>query len=968
MPLNVTLAKGLGLDSFLIPKIDDIIKLVDGNLGIAENLQLNSLTKIVNMNSNMDISTMTMFLDKVGLKTERDLSSYINNGKLVIPKSDLVLEKLEMGAGLLSLEKSIFKSIFETQKPYMEGAMVFVKALVGIEDVIARSSVILSPDTLVTKPQRNPESLYSKVRGAKDTINKLENLSKSDRKTVSTETISDIPSDNYTWKIVNIEYSTIVKLPIKYKTIYKDLKAENVILDNTDNSPEIEIADKPPVIVFDIFESDGTRGDINDTKWKEWLNRSDYKIGIDGVQKTKWYGKWEQVSDKESSKYDEYIKSEVTNQMKIKQGQNFNISQANDVFSFVKSKVNTQDIVGKLNKDNFLRTIKRKDINPKSYKLGNDSEDIIKKITKDNVDIYLPKTINYNGQDVLIDPELDYELQIIKLVPEKTYFNGEEDVNNRQLKRTTPLVGNYLGRDVRDVLLVSDYETQNLRNGYVINRSDSKRRVQEFKKYSKEGDDTETYIIEGILRDRNPDSTDENNYSIKHLVTAIPMFIKEIIKIATEIAPQIKNIQTLITKPHEFVFNIALDKIGQEFEALSSTILTLYSEVNKIKNIAEKVKYIKDNEILKKYLYIDEVTGEVKNLLDSTAIMSLLGFNFGLEFINLTPKFIFERNSRPTNELENFQNRGINSGKDSRDGGKYVYETVNIDYSTGDKIDGVNYKYIYIDQEAEKLVRDAGKALEGKSVTKENALTALGKYLKALSLDPNNQFLKDKITDLKSKFDIKENSPFNFLINIVSMPIKIVIKIFEKIMELFDNLNIDTLVNQVPEFLKFEWILELFSPTFLLSILGIEFNPKLLIDFINEARNSDDLSKLYDINKVMSLPFFVEFPAVNKEALMELLTKPLSVLTQFLKLIEEIINQIIEFIFNILNLGKVLKIPKVNFSSLVDVDNGPDVESNIRNSYTYSITLEDGTVIDNLTRLEVEDYQKNNPNLNYKFT
>ena len=158
-------------------------------------------------------------------------------------------------------------------------------------------------------------------------------------------------------------------------------------------------------------------------------------------------------------------------------------------------------------------------------------------------------------------------------------------------------------------------------------------------------------------------------------------------------------------------------------------------------------------------------------------------------------------------------------------------------YSTGQFINGVDYKFIYIDQEDEKLLKDVDDL--SNSIDPEDLNKAKGMLEDALSKDPNNEALKNKLDDIKKKIlDVASNSQplLKMILGIVTLPVKIIAGIVEWIMNFFKSLtNPMTLPAKMIEFLSFKWMMDFFSPIGIMKMLGIKMDPTMPAEWLAKA-------------------------------------------------------------------------------------------------------------------------------------
>lgn len=408
--------------------MNKILQFPEGNLGIADTIKKNFNLKA--LSSVKDLDALRQFVDKGGLKLDKSFDSYIDNGKLKINLSDINFNPSQNFNGLKSLEISTIKSIFETQKPYMEIIGLATKSLIDVEDTIART-LGLADSSL--KPKFNDKALGFQYKLFKSDANKLQNLNSNKNKNSSQSNTNSGTNDNGTgiglsssvstdYEIVSVEYSTgDRKDNVTYETIYRDIKEDKLILDDTeilDNYIQL----KPDVIVFGISNYSGIP--INPP---EWL-----------VNSGKWYGQFPQlggfsyiwkrgeqtVVSAGTPDKDNYGEGWENTEEKV-----FNNNDAQKYTNFYNFKLedrlaNTSDLTEEYK--NEVRTIVRRAINPNGA-LNSISEDgFILDFTPDlftpkkaNDPVrnasYLPGITTMNGKEIWVDPEGEYDMKVIKI-------------------------------------------------------------------------------------------------------------------------------------------------------------------------------------------------------------------------------------------------------------------------------------------------------------------------------------------------------------------------------------------------------------------------------------------------------------------------------------------------------------------------------------------------------------------------
>ena len=188
-------------------------------------------------------------------------------------------------------------------------------------------------------------------------------------------------------------------------------------------------------------------------------------------------------------------------------------------------------------------------------------------------------------------------------------------------------------------------------------------------------------------------------------------------------------------------------------------------------------------------------------------------------------------------------NQGLNGSTDPNK--RYV--TLSTWYSTGEFINGVDYKYVYIDQQDEDLLKQVDE-LSG-SIDPDDLKKAKDLLQEALDKDPDDDALKNKLDEIKKKmFDLNSNTQplLKMILGIVTLPIKIVAGIIEWLMKFFKSLtNPIALPGKIIEFLSFKWIMEFFSPTGILKMAGVNFDPSLPAQWmskVNQVNPNKNLS------------------------------------------------------------------------------------------------------------------------------
>ena len=275
----------------------------------------------------------------------------------------------------------------------------------------------------------------------------------------------------------------------------------------------------------------------------------------------------------------------------------------------------------------------------------------------------------------------------------------------------------------------------------------------------------------------------------------------------------------------------------------------------------------------------------------------------------------------------------------------------------------------------------------------------------AIDLDPKNSYLKGKkkeLKDLLNKTGINTQPLFKLLLGVVTLPVKIVAGIVEYILKFFKSLlNPFTLPVKMIEFLSFKWMLTFFTPKGILDMMGIKFDPlliKVILEkafakkangdwLISDDTEIDNLTDIINIAVIKPLPVYTYGMVRMSPNILSLSLRPI------LKLLESIINGIIKFLWSILGIEAIIKVPKVKLSSddgslsaeelskLINNDNVDDLlnptdESEDDGSadgsgskldqFVYEVKLPNGDIIKKTSLEELNKYMENNSEFNYE--
>lgn len=286
---------------------------------------------------------------------------------------------------------------------------------------------------------------------------------------------------------------------------------------------------------------------------------------------------------------------------------------------------------------------------------------------------------------------------------------------------------------------------------------------------------------------------------------------------------------------------------------------------------------------------------------------------------------------------------------------------VDVKYSTGEFINGIDYNYIYINQDEDKVLKNATQLLNtpNEAVNLDTAKKVLEDVNDALKKNPTNDALKDLLKKLRGKLgNLADNTQplIKMLLGMVTIPIKIVGGIIEYLMNFFKSLtNPLTLPAKIVELLSFSWIMDIMSPVGLMKLIGIKFEPKKLAEWLALTKipkpkipevapkipDGFDLPSLKfykdatpkgrffvpddfdiaDLNQFFSAPFLPKLPTYTARQFRENPTRPLKLVLPTLCFFEKIINGIIDFIWSTLGIEALIPPPHIKLcGNSVDPD------------------------------------------------
>jgi hypothetical protein len=1094
-----------------VPDINYLTKFSNGDLGISEKLNQKIFAK--NISSLKTVEQLNIFLKATGYKLVKDPTSYFKNGKFNIPLSDLSMSLEGSLTGLKAIEKSIIQSIFESQKPYMEIVKIVVGSFVKIEDIIARAQVFstsfpkylsdnsgnpLAPIIALTschsqKPSTNPKAAGYKKTNISGYMNQLGELSKPSAGSKEKQKISGTNSaitgtqsypnlsGNYGYQVIDTQYSTGTFDPnVNYTYEYIDIPYIPITkpsLQEGDSYIEDELWEKPDNIIFGIYN---------------WLGKSINPPNFI-TQNKKYFGTFSNYTKNDSvilNTYGEYITDYTNAKM-----DSMNITDTdirNKSLNLVKNidfseNGSTQSnfsglspMIDRIISNNYLSSFSKSNQDNKFKVL------IDEKISYNGA--YAPKKINYKGHDMWIDPEAEYDLKIIKVIPilKNKDINISTYTERRKLGKDIPLTSikynpqlfkedlyskNLYGSrfdndndiinryiDVNDLIYYygdSEYVDIYINKKVNININSSKSSKTNYKgtvtndQFFKNWIETnidewlkaETYyIVEGTYINKkggNPKSLSNSSgdYHFGDFIGIFTPFINLFIDIVSKLFPQIAALEKTLSDPKTFLTDIIIRKLGDDYKTQSPNFLmfstdfinkfnkiktfesSIISQTKKINNLQKNFTLDKQVEIknlqkdlqeqiadikkrvdesgLKKYVYVDKL-GNIKFVLDGSATTSLFGLTFGLKLSDLTfglilklpninssvANFLKLSNDELNDEIRNSKilgNLSLNNQPKITTTNK---EVDTIQYSTGVYIPGYTYTYIYQTQYENELNNQAKKLEDNGDIQ-----GAIQSYRDVLKTNPKNFTALSELAKLLELESIITQPILEFILKMTTFPMNIIKKIIEYILSVFQKItNPLTLIPVITDFMTFKWILQFFSPTFIMKIAGITFDIQKWTDWMyNCEKYPDDFQ--FDLNEVFGFDFMPPFPTYNKKQFIPFIKGfnkqglnigPLQTLKYILCLLESIINAFIDFIWALFGIGALIPQPYIHLckmvnepsiQDMVDIASGKVLLNNPDASYdfSYDITLPDGTIINSLDYVALEQWIQQNPDIQILF-
>lgn len=266
-----------------LPNTDFLKEFAIGNLGISDGFLKEMILK--NLNNPIASSNEEVFKQFAkSLKIDiSDISKFKNGNKFELSMNDINLSPEFEMTGFKAFEKTVFQSIFESQKPFMEIVKIAIESTAKAEDVIARAAVLLASNPLKAKSRKpignagasnRPKAIgykgatelksklreYESIRTRTDSKKNTTTNNNSNIKNTTTNSGIDMMNIE-SWKVLSTVYSTVYfNKDINYSYSYINIPADAPY-------PEVEPIDlsnedpydkyKPKSIIFGIYNSKG---------------------------------------------------------------------------------------------------------------------------------------------------------------------------------------------------------------------------------------------------------------------------------------------------------------------------------------------------------------------------------------------------------------------------------------------------------------------------------------------------------------------------------------------------------------------------------------------------------------------------------------------------------------------------------------------------------------------------------------
>lgn len=590
--------------------------------------------------------------------------------------------------------------------------------------------------------------------------------------------------------------------------------------------------------------------------------------------------------------------------------------------------------------------------------------------------------------------------------------------------------------------------------------------------------DTETYfIIEGVKKTTNSTGSpagggsseegDDGNgfYFLPDALGIIPVVIKLAVSVFTELFPGIINLISLISNPMKFITDIITFKIKDPksgFTIFSDKSLALLAQLPLLGNNFKAISGAVAGSNLSNYIFV-KPDGDYKFLLDGPAVIDFFSLVFGInvaltDTIPITPIFgnvpktdnlseflknqksnpitndsefsendiSITDNKKPIDPLVGGNNESIPNSVVSQVGKLKSYEEIYITYPDGKK-EGMDYDYIYVNEEISILIEDANKLKDGDV---EDMKLATQKLQKAMNLErdkgvvrdkgevvdfdeskvnqPLLKMLQDEISSILEIVGIADQPIFKMILGVVTTPLKVVLGIIKELIDIFKKfLNPVTLPSALAEFLSFQWIMKFFDPMKLLALAGIIFDPKKAAEWCLAVNTPNPLYGLIpnateylipdnfpiaDLNQFLSVTFTATLPTYNAKQYRDMCLKPFRLFSPFICLIEQLINSFIMLVWAVMGIAAIIPPPFIKICQKLNENLSPEDASDILgglytdktdfslagvdgkggngNTYDfiYEVKLPDGTIKRSLDAEELQKWLDENKDIEYDFS
>lgn len=948
---------------FLVPDIKSLVVFANGDLGIGDMMKKDTIVKNVSKTTSDD--NLEKFKTAAGFTLAKSNESYLKNGKYSVATTDIILNHGDDLSGLTALEKSLIQSIFESQKPYADVFIQTVGCLVKIEDIIAR---VLSVGGSSLKPVYNPKALgyitpngTSGLNVALSQLDSLRNLSKSI--STGTQSDSDISTPNtiqlpsmtsdpyyisgYEYDVLSTVYSTgefdpLVNYNYEYIDILDDsIDDSDLATDGIDVTPIILDANKPKVVVFGIFDSKGNPL----SSVPPWLQNSG-----------KWFGQFDWVSD---FKYT-WQKSGNSDKIQVgSPGKGWNTQNdingvpiatlgngTNDI-NTIESYYNQllADNLNALGLSASEQTSITTDIN--SVLSAGDGGDSLYKMQIDTLlqSGFLP-TLQLSSGSVPFGK--------FPFLPKSISWSGTSSISATGSTVSNIWIDPENEYDMKVIKVSPTFQIKYL--------------------------DKNNKLISGLI-DTDPLSVLFSVLGKNQIGVLTDGYSPTIININ-----QITNIQLSINTPYSTGIYGSCDGTNKQ-------------DIAKILRYATSINDTEDYYLIEGILQSENDGSQSFPLID--------------DGVNASGSHYYRFPSGPISAIGAFIRMLID-----------VFSKLIPSINTIEKIltnpasfivNSILLKKIGDNNGTENIKFDVFSQGFGKDFSKlmttppplRKEFVSNSKLHNYVYVDDNNnyRFLLDgiasveflsflfgiELVNIAPKLETEKSGDsqpiMNFLLNLVTFPMKIIKGIIEFILNFFKSLsNPFSLPSKIVDFISFKWILDFFNPLTLLELLGITFDIITFGKWIATIDSYPD-DHLFDLSEIISMPFVPKLFTATKEELKSLEKAPMEMLSAIICLIADIINAFIDFIWELMGLKPILDPPHVSLckdtnTAIVNNMLSPQIEnsgtqsmadqlsvSNTSQSsmYLYNITLSDGTHLTGLTYDQLQNYIGDHSSLDFDF-